>query len=298
MFVIDANLDCEATWSGLALPGAVRARISMYGALVAELAPRASIELWTPAPIDRGRWRGGGMIAFKTGRPARADLRWADPAAKAANDRRLARAVDVLPGSFVVEPGAALADAAWPASWIAKAVWSAAGRDRCRGDGPPTAEQHTRLTRLLAGGPLVVEPWCERVLDVGVCATVSAEGVVAEAPHGVIVDRRGGFLGIDLAAPALEPGERAELAARVERAGEVLRGVGYLGPFGLDAFVHVTGGARALHVCEINARYTFGWVARAFARRTGCTRLGFGSPPARSTILIEDREDHVTAWIA
>ncbi len=298
-FVIDANLDCEAKWSGLALSPAVLARISLYGALVAELGPRDAIELWTPAKVDRLRWRGGGMITFKTGSPAKADLRWADPEAKRANDRRLAREVTPLPGSFVIAPGATFDGEAWPASWVAKAVWSAAGRDRCRGNGPPNAEQKTRLSRLLACGALVVEPWCERILDVGVCASIDATGAVtAQAPHGVIVDARGQFLGIDLSPPALEPAERAQLTSCVARAGELLRGAGHVGPFGVDAFVYADGSDRSLHVCEINARYSFGWIARAYARRTGCTRLGFGSPPQRAQILIEDREDHVTAWIS
>lgn len=308
MFVIDANLDCEAKWSGLALSPAVLARISLYGMLVSALAPHgAPVELWTPAAVDRLRWRGGGLIQSRVGAPATAELRWADPAAKAANDRRLARTVEGLPGSFVLE--AIDREHAWPASWVAKAVWSAAGRDRCRGNGAPNQEQRTRMSRLLAAcGALVVEPWCERILDLGVCATTSADGVKAEPPHGVIVDGRGGFLGIDLAPPKLEPDERAELDARVGRAGEVLRDTGYTGPFTVDAFVHATpppdgrgtagDNGRALHVCEINARYTFGWIARALSRRTGCTRLGFGTPPEKSTTLIEDRGDHVTAWIA
>jgi len=297
-FVIDANLDCEARWSGLALSQAVLARISLYGALVGELGPRDAIELWTPAPVDRLRWRGGGMITFKTGSPERADLRWADPAAKPANDRRLARALTPLPGSFVLDR--IDADVTWPASWVAKAVWSAAGRDRARGNGTPTTELRTRLSRLIAASEaVVVEPWCERIVDVGVCATVDAAGTVtAEAPHGVIVDARGGFLGIDLATPALEPTEREQLASQVTRAGELLKSAGYAGPFAVDAFVHGTPAGRALHVCEINARYTFGWIARAYSRRVGATRLGFGSPPSGSKTLIEDREDHVTAWIA
>ena len=298
MFVIDANLDCEAKWSGLALSPAVLARVSLYGMLVSALAPHGSpVELWTPAAVDRLRWSGGGLIQSRVGSAPAAALRWADPAARAATDRRLARQVDALPGSFVLE--SLDQDHVWPASWVAKAVWSAAGRDRCRGTGAPNQEQHTRMSRLLAAcGALVVEPWCERVLDLGVCATVEGGGVRVEAPHGVIVDGRGGFLGIDLAAPALEPAERSELDARVQRAGAALRGAGYTGPFTVDAFIHTTPSGRALHVCEINARYTFGWIARAFARRTGCTRLGFGTPPERSSTLIEDRGDHVTAWIA
>ena len=297
-FVIDANLDCEARWSGLALSPAVLTRISMYGLLVSALAPHGEpVEIWTPAAIDRRRWRGSGMLQHHVGVPVDPALRWADPNARAANDRRLARTVTALPGSFVLEH--LDNEYAWPPSWVAKAAWSAAGRDRCRGTGAPNTEQRTRLSRLLAGGVLVVEPWCERILDLGACAMLDATGAVtAQAPHRVIVDSRGGFLGIDLASPVLEPAENAQLAMQVARAGEVLHRVGYAGPFTADAFVHMTPDGRALHVCEVNARYTFGWIARAFARKSGCTRLGFGSPPERATILIEDRDDHVTAWIA
>jgi hypothetical protein len=304
-FVIDANLDCEAKWSGLPLGAPVLGRISLYGTLLTALAPRGeAVELWTPVAIDRSRVRMGGVVTFRVGTPPSADLRWADPAAKAANDRRLARKLGALPGSFVVE--GASSDP-WPTGlWIAKAVWSAAGRDRCRGDGAPKPDQTTRMMRLLdACGALVVEPWCDRVLDVGVCASVDATGdVTAEAPHGLLVDSRGGFLGIDLAAPKLEPADAAQLAESVQRAGSLLREVGYAGPFAVDAFVHRVNGQRALHVCEINARYSFGWVARAFARRSGCTKLGFGPPPIehtaaeRATILIENRDDNIVAWLA
>jgi hypothetical protein len=298
-FVIDANLDCEAKWSGLALGKPILERISYYGTLLAVLAPKGEpVELWTPVAIDTKRARLGVPTKFRVGTPAHADLRWADPAAKAANDRRLAHGAFALPGSFVL--ASVDTEHAWPASWVAKAVWSAAGRDRCRGNGPPNTEQRTRLARLLAAcGALVVEPWCERVLDAGVLGTVDTTGeVTAEAPHGVIVDPRGGFLGIEVGAPALERAEQVELERAIREAGQRLANAGYAGPFGIDAFVHVVDGQRAVHVCEINARYSFGWIARAFARRTGSTRLGFGSPQDKATILIEDREDHITVWIA
>nr|MBA3819244.1 hypothetical protein [Deltaproteobacteria bacterium] len=51
-------------------------------------------------------------------------------------------------------------------------------------------------------------------------------------------------------------------------------------------------------LCEINARYSFGWIARGFAARTGATRLGFGAPPPGATELITPAADGVTAWLA
>jgi hypothetical protein len=307
--IIDANLDCESKWSGIEINPPVLTRISMYGALLSVLAPKGeAVEVWTPVAFDRARWRAPGPITFRVGTPSHPDLQWANPAAKAANDRRLSRKLGALPGSFVLE---GTSEEPWPpGAWVAKAVWSAAGRDRCRGEGPPTAEQRTRMQRLLATcGALVIEPWCDRVFDVGVCATVDAAGtVIAEPPHGLIVDSRGGFLGIDLIPPDLEPAHQAQLAAAVERAAALLVEVGYVGPFAIDAFVYRTGGderggneharTRALHVCEINARYTFGWVARAYARRSGCTKLCFGHARGNVTTLIESRDDNIAAWLA
>jgi len=308
-FVIDANLDCESRWSGLAPSRAVQGRISLYGALVSALAPDGDVELWTPAAIDPARWRGR-PITFRTGSPARADLRWAAPAARAANDRRLAQAVARtvgagLPGARSIdhaehagELDARLAGAPFDGAWVAKAVWSAAGRDRCRGHGPPTAEQRTRLGRLLATcGALIVEPWCDRIVDVGVCATVGSDGrVVDRPPHKLIVDARGGFAGIDRSAPALEPGERALLGRAVGDAATALAAVGYAGPFAVDAFVYRDGAHRRLCVCEINARHSFGWIAHAVP---GCTRLGLAGPvPDGADTLIAPAADGVTAWIA
>ena len=105
------------------------------------------------------------MITFKTGSPPRADLRWADPQARAANDRRLAFGITPLAGSEIVDDlERALA---WPASWIAKAVWSAAGRDRCRGNGAPNTEQRTRLSRLIAASkPSRPIPSSEKMISI------------------------------------------------------------------------------------------------------------------------------------
>jgi hypothetical protein len=220
--------------------------------------------------------------------------------AKPANDRRLALAVGALPGARAIT---SIDELALAGPWVAKVPWTAAGRDRARGEGPPSPELRTRLSRLLAAaGALVVEPWCARILDVGTCATVDASGAVtAEPPHGLLVDARGNFLGIDLAPPPLAPAERALLDERVAAAGAAIARTGYTGPFAVDAFAYVDGaGARRFHApCEINARTTFGWIARAYGKRLGATRLGLaGEPPPGARVLIAPAADGVTAWIA
>ncbi len=315
-FRILANLDVEARWGGGALPAAVAARVSAYGALLAALAPpeAGAIEVCTPAAVDAARIAIAGVtvvpavFAIHARRPP-VDLAWADagPLGRAANDRRFALAVATelgraLPGAHVATtvdavPGRIVGP------WIAKAPWTAAGRDRARGEGAPTAEQRAYLGKLVQrGGAVVVEPWCERLVDTGVCATVRADGRIdGEPPHTLLTDARGTFVGIDLAPPALEPSEHAALTAAVHGAGLALARLGYAGPFAIDAFAYrAPDGTRRFHpLCEINARYTFGWIARALASRHGITRLGFTNPaPPGATVLITPAADGVIAWCA
>ncbi len=334
MFVIHANLDAEARWAGGSLPGSIATRVSYYAALLSVLAPPdTEVEVWAPAAIDASR-----LIAsprwhpplMRVGTPPRADLVWAQPDAKAANDRRLAhtiaRELDIgLPDAAVIESVDEIAATGHQRRWVAKAPWTTAGRDRCHGEGAPTDEQRTRLSRLLAKfGSLVVEPWMERMFDVGVCARVdefrprtragtspradiaaatSISGadpdfyVTTSEPHSLITDTRGTFLGIDLAAPVLEPHEHTQLGVTARTVGARLAAIGFRGPFAIDAFVYRdASGTRRLHsLCEINARYTFGHIARALGTRG--TGLGFGAAPADATVLVAPANDGVTAWI-
>jgi hypothetical protein len=315
------NLDCEAAWAGARLPDAVQQRISLYAALFAACAPdpgdgrdREPHEIWVPARVDPAR-----LVAhprwtppiLRTGAPPRAiDLAWADPAARDANDRSrtlaIAQALGVaLPGARVVGSLAELeGHVAGFANrpWICKARWTAAGRDRARGAGCTVGgELRTRIGRMLERlGPLVFEPWLDRVADLGVCGEVTPGGAIVLAePHRLITDPRGGFLGIELA-PALEPAIIDPLQATAHAAAARLAAqTGYRGPFAIDAFVYRDGAAHHLHpLCEINARHTFGWIARGLARRLGIQRLGFGPPPHDATVLIMPGDDRVTAWCA
>jgi hypothetical protein len=296
--IIHANLDCEARWAGITLPAAVLSRISLYGTLVSALG-EGEIEIWTPAAVDPARVMLPWSVALRTGTPARVDLAWAEATARDANDRRLALFVAALPGSRAIRSVDEIdLSGSLVESWIVKLPWTAAGRDRCRGTGPPTPEQRTRIERLLAiCGELVLEPWCDRILDVGVCATVDG---TTHPPHRLLSDARGGFVGIELAPPELLPAELAQLDAAVSVARPVLAATGYRGPFAIDAFAYrLPNGERRFHpVCEINARYSFGWIARALHARLDTTRLGFGPAPDGARVVIAPGDDGVTAWIA
>ena len=146
-----------------------------------------------------------------------------------------------------------------------------AGRDRVFGAGrtldrrgPGAAE---RLLALV--GAVVFEPWLERIGDVAVCG-VSASDVsrraAARAAHRAA--RR-----VPRHRPRRRPLDAAEhdqLDRRRRARRRSAPRAGYRGPFGVDAFVYREGDERRLHpLCEINARYTFGHVARALGTRFG-----------------------------
>ncbi len=300
MFVIHANLDAEARWAGRSLPAVVATRVSYYAALTAALAPDgAAVEVWAPAAVDASRILL--PVTMRVGTPPRADLVWAQDGAKAANDRRLATALAAEYGIGV--PGARMItsvdeiDLAGP--WVAKAPWTAAGRDRCHGAGAPDSEKRKRIQKLLRWqGALVLEPWLERALDVGVRAMVHSDrSAIVEPPHSVLTSPRGDFLGIDLTPPALNFEQQRQLLEFVRVVGSR---IDYVGPITVDAFVTANG---RLCVCEINARHSFGWVASALALRDGTTKLGMSLAPANARMLIARHpdpsyDDGITAWIA
>ncbi|MCX5746310.1 MAG: hypothetical protein NT062_27855 [Proteobacteria bacterium] len=298
MLVVHANLDAEATWAGVTLPLAVRRRLAALAPLVTALVDEP-VEVWAAVEFDPARLVGSLRPAVRVGVPAAPDLAWAQPGAKHVNDRRFARALVPMPGAHTVSSPAELdAHVATLGPWIAKAPWTAAGRDRHRGVGPLVdAPGRTRVRRLLERfGALVVEPWLDRIVDVGKCGRVDVDGgLVAEPAHGLLVDARGNFVGIDRRPPALEPAEHALLDATLARVGAALHAEGYVGPFAIDAFAYRDGAARRFHpLCEINARYTFGWIAHAL----DATVLGFGPPPAGASVLIAPAaDDPTTAWI-
>lgn len=216
-----------------------------------------------------------------------AEALWAIPPAPpsvAARVHHRAFALEVATSLGVALPGAAMLDsiealerhllagAAPEGRWVVKAPLSASGRDRSLHRGPGEPVLRSRLERLFAvHGPLLFEPWMERTDDFGACALLAPEGLRLFGFHRLRVDPQGQFAGIevDLDAPGagLEPDEEALFDRTVEEAGAALAREGYTGPFGLDAWRY-RDRAGAIHfhpLGEINARLTFGFVARALA---------------------------------
>ena len=208
--------------------------------------------------------------------------RSADVAAQA-NDRRwsarLARSLNVaLPGAMVIEtmdqlvrhledPGHELSS-----RWVLKAPFSAAGRERVLHTGPLDPASRSHAQRLLARyGALCFEPWLDRVTDLATAGVVAPSGTTLFPTHFLTTDARGVVREVtidDARSAQLGPvGETLEhVASEVATA---LGALGYRGGFSVDSFVYRSlDGTHVVHpLCEVNARLTFGLVARAYAER-------------------------------
>lgn len=254
-------------------------------------------------------------------------------AAAAVNDRafclELAAALGCrLPGSRTVasprelarhlEQGGARASP--HGAWVLKARFSAAGRWRYVHP-PDRATDHRRIERLFARhGPLVFEPWMDRMADFGVCAALTADGWRRLGGHRQLLDLEGRFLGVELTAdpsapdPWLDEPERLQLESALSEVAAALARAGYRGPFGIDAWRHRrANGTAGFHpLGEINARMTVGLLARALVDRLrdplgwaprDRVRLCFGRPlegqggVARVPLLHPTRPSDRAIWL-
>ena len=202
-----------------------------------------------------------------------------------------------LPGARMVESPAeldrVLAARAAPPSWVVKAPLSAAGRDRYIAKDGPFADprlkdQKSRRTveRLFEKhGPLLFEPWLDRIADYGCAALLTAAELRIVGIHRQQVDGKGQFAGIDpLAMDAdLPDRDRERFLEIVEGVASALRREGYAGPFGVDAWSYrrPDGGAAFHPLGEINARMTFGlvaWAAQSNPPLPDAIRWGYSIP--------------------
>lgn len=160
--------------------------------------------------------------------------------------------------------------------WSVVAPLSAAGRERVHRWGPEiSGDIATRIERLIARfGWVLAAPWHRRELDFGLVGVVTASEPLLFRPHRQEVDGSGVFRSVaideDTGGWLTAEDHRAILEA-ADAAGRALDAAGYRGPFGIDGFVYRdAAGERRLHrMCEMNARMSFGLVARAAWERAG-----------------------------
>ena len=240
---------------------------------------------------------------------------------------------EALPGAALIrsvgELGAHLfqggASASIDEKWVLKAPHSAAGRSRLKGQGRTTDQaSRRRIERLLElQGVLLFEPWMDRLEDFGALALIDQQGVRLLGVHKQEVDSGGVFRGILLPpegaqCPGLEKKDEVHLESTVEKVGRMLVEAGYRGPFGVDAWRYrsVDGQIKLQALGEINARMSFGLVARGLAerlRKSGALeagkavrlRLGRIAPGEESaargakvlSLLLPGVEDPSAAWL-
>jgi hypothetical protein len=231
-----------------------------------------------------------------------------------------------LPGARLVASLGELEEAAAEApAWVVKARFSAAGRDRhierppLQGAGPAaalSAATRRKVADLLARhGPLLFEPWLARVSDAGCSAVIAGGHLGLLSVHRQLIDRDGRFRGIEV--PLSQPDlERLGDDDRrlLEQVASALHKAGYCGPFGIDSWRYRRpDGSLADHrLGEINARMTFGLVARALADRVaeplgwtgeaaggGHVRLLLGRTPTSSAAvpLLYPEDGAPGAWV-
>ncbi len=179
--------------------------------------------------------------------------------------------------------------------WVLKAPLSAAGRSRLIHDPKSRLRPQEKSIRRLfhQHGSLLWEPWLERTDDYGLLLEVGPSGAISKPQiHRQQIGPTGGFLGIELTSElglSDEQRERVEKTAR--NVADHLAKDGYRGPVGIDFWRYRRSDGRlGLNpLGEINARMTFGRVARALAETlfpsrdpTTTIRLIFGAPPKNS----------------
>jgi hypothetical protein len=235
-----------------------------------------------------------------------------DATAKLANDRRMTMEVRRLtgaqiPGECIVTSiadleahinagGASFSDGAW----VAKAPWTAAGRDRVWGQGNDSDALHRAAKLVRSCGALIFEPWLQRIEDFGILAIVTATTIEQRAPHRLLCNQHGGFAGIDCKIEVATPPERQRMVDIVHVVGSRLRTAGYLGPFTVDGFYYLHHGQRQLHaLCEINARLSFGWIALATTTmfRASAFRVGDAAPTHATPLVLPTSDDPLAVWV-
>lgn len=186
---------------------------------------------------------------------------------------------------------------------LLKAAFGTAGRGGRRLRAATLGEADRRwLAAALAQGPVLVQPWLDRVLDLSFHLDVGLDGTVSHrGATRFFTTAAGRYLGTwvgpmhtDVPTPILRflhrDGQDPRWLHRLSRAvtdrvGRLAVGLGYAGPIGVDAFVYRRGEALRLQpLVEINPRATMGRVGLALRARLAPGREGLFVVLSRSDL--------------
>ena len=151
-----------------------------------------------------------------------------------------------------------------PLGWLVRRTFGAAGRGRRRiACGRPSVAEVAWIEAGLRKGPLVIEPWVEVTREFTRSGWVEADGTVhATPPCFQVTDQSGAWTSSQATGKReLETAHDRSVEEAFHAAGAALHHAGYFGPFGIDAYCHLTGsGVEVLNpMSEINARFTMDW---------------------------------------
>lgn len=149
--------------------------------------------------------------------------------------------------------------------WLCKRALGAAGRGHRRVPAGRAREVDVAwvAAALRKTGGIEITPWLDRLSDFALHAVLAEDSALTVgAPTTQSVDAGDAWRTSRLALPGeLDDNELAALRAALDAAAEALRGVGYFGPFGIDAFRYRAsdGQVRFCSCCDVNARHTMGF---------------------------------------
>lgn len=163
--------------------------------------------------------------------------------------------------------------------WIIKPNHGQAGRGQIRGDGPLQDRARVTVERMIARGPVHVEPVLTPVMEVGGQWDIPCQGEPKLVGLTRLFSREnGGYAGtaFDLSGLSDELGNR--LISLQARAVAEVQQEGYFGPVGIDAMIFQSqNGIRVRAIQDLNARWTMGRIAWEWSR---CWQTRF--PASRS----------------
>lgn len=157
--------------------------------------------------------------------------------------------------------------------WVIKAQFGMAGRERLLGSGPltPPAEGWIRK-RLADDGVVFVEPWVERIFEVGLQFDVPRSGLPVLLGCVPLLSNSGGqYRGSWFAPPAALAQAHVVPSAVIEACEDAARQaqeLGYFGPLGIDAMCYrgADGEPAWRPLQDINARWTMGRLSLGLRR--------------------------------
>lgn len=173
---------------------------------------------------------------------------------------------------------------------VIKGAWGASGRSAVRAQtSAPDAHARRAWTALLNDGPVVVEPWLERIADYSWQFQVTEDAVIHYGPMRIVNDARGQFgaallnrhsdgLPTEVLRFIHDEGGDTRWVRRyqervAERVAAALRGLGYQGPAGIDAMLVREGGELRFDLgVEVNPRLTMGRLAVELEKRVSRRR--------------------------